>query len=116
VSERPPRVCLAGVLHVAYQPTISYQNFFRHLTLPSQRLHVLVCGLETSKDADLLLLYRRLYQHPPLSQPQQDLISMVCIIPIALLALRRVLVVVDEVVDGRVSFLESSDQPLVGSP
>jgi hypothetical protein len=32
------------------------------------------------------------------------------IIPIALLALRRVLVVVDEVVDGRVSFLESRHQ------
>lgn len=38
---------------------------------------------------------------------------MVCIVPIALLALRRVLVVVDEVVDGRVSFLESEGQPLV---
>jgi hypothetical protein len=86
------------------------------LTLPSQRLHVLVCGLETSKHADLLLLYRRLYQHPPLSQAQQDLISVFCIIPIALLALRRVLVVVDEVVDRRVSFLESRHQPPHSKP
>lgn len=73
--------------------------------LPSQLFHVFVGRVETAKDADLLLLDGRLHKHPPLSQSQEQVISLVLMIPIALLALGRVLVVVDEVVDRRVAFL-----------
>ncbi|KAG9701319.1 hypothetical protein KCU76_g87, partial [Aureobasidium melanogenum] len=73
--------------------------------LPSQLFHVVVGGLETAKDANLLLLHGRLHQHPSLSQTQEKVISLVLVIPVGLLALGRVLVVVDEVVNRRVAFL-----------
>jgi hypothetical protein len=46
-----------------------------------------------------------------LSQTQEKVISLVLMIPIGLLALSRVLVVIDEVVNRRVAFLSCLSAP-----